>query len=155
MQNIYRAMAIAGILLLSGCNVGQQGKDSQLALVKTTNPKPIVTDGRRTPTWVEEIKREVSSYPELYDVAVVKGQEGTLVVYKVKHLHRFKMKQIEKDVTKFLEKKHPKEKFTVSSDYKIFLEAVRLDEKMKSPKFPKKKAEKRFKELVKMTEDTK
>jgi hypothetical protein len=156
MLNSYRVLMIASLLLLAGCNQDQQAKDSQLALVKTTNPKPVVTDGKKPPAWVEEIRQEVSSFPELYDVAVVKGKEGTIVVYKVKHLQRFKMKKIEKEVTKTLEKKHPKEKFTVSSDYKIFLEAIRLDEKMKSSKkYSEKDAEKRFNEIVEMTEDMK
>lgn len=54
-----------------------------------------------------------------------------------------------------LEEKHPKENFTVSSDYKIFLEAVRLNEKMKEGKLSHSKAEKRLEEIVKMTEDMK
>jgi hypothetical protein len=155
MRNTYQAVAIAGLLFLSGCNGSHQGKESQLALVKTTNPNPIVTNDQKSHAWVEKIKRQVSSSPEIYDVAVVKGKGATLVAYKVKHLHRFKMKKIEKNVTKTLEKKYPKENFTVSSDYKIFLEAVRLDEKMKSKNFSDKDADNRFKEIVKMTEDMK
>lgn len=65
------------------------------------------------------------------------------------------MKKIEKEVSKKLEKKYPKENFTVSSDYKIFLETVRLDERMKSAKFSHREAEKRFKEIVNMTDNKK
>jgi hypothetical protein len=88
-------------------------------------------------------------------VAVVKGKEATLVVYKVKHMQRFRMKQIEKDLTKKLEEKYPKEQFTVSSDYKIFLEAVRLVERKDNGNLSGKQAEKRLNEIVKMTSDMK
>lgn len=155
MYIILRLIVCIGLVLLSSCNQNEQAKDSQLTLMKTTNPNPLVTDKNKDTDSVEEIKKEVSSFPELYDVAVVKGKKDTLVVYKVKHLQRFRMKKIEKNVTQMLEEKYPKENFTVSSDYKIFLEAVRLDERMKSAKFSHKDAEKRFKEIVKMTEDLK
>lgn len=143
------------LLLLTSCSGNQSAKDSQMALIKTTNPSPVITAKGVKRNHVKEIKKDVSSYPHIYDVAVVKGKKDTLVAYKVYHLQRFRMKQIEKDVTKMLEKKYPKENFTVSSDYKIFLEAVRLDEKIKSSKMSSKKAEKRLESLVKMTEDIK
>ena len=155
MHIILRLIVLVFLAILSSCNQHQQAKDSQLALLKTTNPNPVMTESKKGSDGVEEIKKDVSSLPELYDVAVVKGKKDTLVVYKVKHMQRFRMKKIEKDVNKMLEKKYPKENFTVSSDYKIFLEAVRLDERMKSPKFSHKDAENRFKEIVKMTEELK
>ncbi|MGG3469852.1 YhcN/YlaJ family sporulation lipoprotein [Neobacillus pocheonensis] len=155
MHIILRLIVIVFLAILSSCSQNHQAKDSKLALLKTTNPNPVITDKKKNSDGVEEIKKDVSEMPELYDVAVIKGKKDTLVVYKVKHLHRFRMKQIEKNVNKMLEKKYPKENFTVSSDYKIFLEAVRLDERMKSKKFTHKDAENRFKEIVKMTEELK
>jgi hypothetical protein len=65
------------------------------------------------------------------------------------------MKKIEKNLNKNLEKKYPKENFTVSSDYKIFLEAVRLVERKNNGTLSDKQAEKRFNEIVKMTSDMK
>lgn len=153
MVYLYRLILFVGLLLLTACGTNQKVKDSQLALIKTTNPTPVVTDQNKKPNHVEEIKKDVSSFPEIYDVAVVKGQKNTLVAYKVKHLQRFRMKKIEKNVNKMLEKKYPKENFTVSSDYKIFLEAVRLDERMKEKKFSKKQAEKQLRRIIKMTKD--
>ncbi|WP_223592796.1 YhcN/YlaJ family sporulation lipoprotein [Neobacillus bataviensis] len=155
MHIIFRLIVLACFVILSSCNQHQQVKDSQLSLIKTTNPKPVITDKKSKRDSVTEIKKDVSSLPELYDVAVVKGKRDTLVVYKVKHLHRFQMKKIEKNINKMLEEKYPKENFTVSSDYKIFLEAIRLDERMKSSKFSHQDAEKRLKEIVKMTEELK
>jgi hypothetical protein len=155
MKTIHRWVIFACLIFLSSCNQNQQVKDSQLTLMKTTNPSPMVTQKNKSKDQVNEIEQEVSSFPELYDVAVVKGRKNTLIVYKVKHLYRFKMKKIEKDLNKLLEKKYPDENFTTSSDYKIFLETVRLDERMKSPEFTHQKAEKRFNEIVKMTKELK
>ncbi|GHH98448.1 sporulation protein [Neobacillus kokaensis] len=154
MFKISHLLLVTSIFLLAACNQNQEVKDSQLALMKTTNPGPVVTDSQGQ-NLGEKIKKDVSSYSQLYDVAVVKGNKNNLVVYKVKHLQRFRMKKIEKNVTKMLEKKYPDEKFTVSSDYKIFLEAVRLEEKIKSGKFSEKRAERRLQEIVKMTEEMK
>jgi hypothetical protein len=155
MKVIHYWILFACLLLLSSCSQNQQVKDSQLTLMKTTNPSPIVTVKNESKSQVKEIEQDVSSFPELYDVAVIKGKKDTLVVYKVKHLSRFRMKKIEKDINNMLEEKYPKENFTISSDYKIFLETVRLDEKMKTSKFSDQRAEKRFKEIVNMTKELK
>jgi hypothetical protein len=155
MVYIIRLMLSLSIFLMSSCGQGQNEKDSQLALMKTTNPNPTVTEKNSGQGKAENIEKEVESIDEIYDVAVVKGKKDTLVVYKVKHMHRFNMKKIEKDLNKILEKKYPKENFTVSSDYKVFLEAVRLVERKNNGKLSDKKAEKRFNEIVKMTSDMK
>ncbi|WHY02118.1 YhcN/YlaJ family sporulation lipoprotein [Neobacillus sp. DY30] len=155
MVYIIRVILSVCITLLVSCSQGQTEKDSQLALIKTTNPNPIVTEKNNGQEKVESIEREVESIDEIYDVAVVKGKNDVLVVYKVKHMQRFRMKQIEKDLTKRLEKKYPKEQFTVSSDYKIFLEAVRLVERKNNGSLSDKQAEKRLNEIVKMTSDMK
>jgi|SRR4051812_22763116 hypothetical protein len=155
MVYIIRFMLITCLLFMGSCSQEQKVKDSQLALMKATNPNPTVTVKNSGQDKVQNIEKEVSNFDEIYDVAVVKGKKATLVVYKVKHMERFKMKKIEKDLNKTLEENHPKENFTVSSDYKIFLEAVRLIERKNNGKLSDKKAEKRLNEIVKMTSDMK
>lgn len=155
MVYIIRVIFIVCVSLLVSCSQGQTEKESQLALMKTTNPNPTVTENNNDQDNVERIEREVESIDEIYDVAVVKGKEATLIVYKVKHMQRFRMKQIEKDLNKKLEEKYPNEQFTVSSDYKIFLEAVRLVERKGNGNLSDKQAEKRLNEIVKMTSDMK
>jgi hypothetical protein len=155
MIHIKRLIFLACLLLMSSCNQNQQIKDSQLALMKATNPTPLVTEQNSSHDDVKKIEKDVSDFEEIYDVAVVKGKKETLVVYKVKHMQRFRMKDIEKNLTKTLEEKYPKENFVVSSDYKIFLEAIRLNERMHTKKFSDKQAEERFKEIIKMTTDMK
>lgn len=145
------------IIVFSGCSSGQkkEAQDSNLALLKTTNPTPIATD--RTDltklSTADQIKEKVSKVPEIYDVAVVKGKKRTLVVYKVKHMKRFNMKKIEKNLKKKLKNSFPKEDITVSSDYKIFLEAVKLKEKMESTNISEKESEKQLKKIIAMKKE--
>lgn len=155
MVYIIRVITLVCVTLLVSCSQEQNDQKSQLALMKTTNPNPTVTEKNNGQEKVESIEREVENFDEIYDVAVVKGKKETLVVYKVKHMQRFRMKQIEKDLNKILEEKHPKEQFTVSSDYKIFLEAVRLIERKEDGSLSDKRAEKRLNEILKMTSDMK
>lgn len=142
------------LLGLAGCSQNES-KESETALIKKTDPNPVLIDENTKGNLdlVANIKEAIASYKEIYDVAVVKGKKDTLVVYKVKHLQRFHMKKIEKKIKEKLEKKFPDEKFTVSSDYKIFLEAVKLNEKMQKSDYSEKKANKRLKEIIKLKQE--
>ena len=66
---------------------------------------------------------------------------------------RFKMKSIEKELTEKLKSKYPEEKFTVSSDFKIFLETMRLRDKIQDSEFSEEKADKRLKEIIKLNNE--
>lgn len=139
---------------ITGCNQNEK-KDSESALIQTTNPNPTLLERNTSENLdlVASIEHDVESMKELYDVAIVKGKKDTLVAYKVKHLYRFSMKKIEKKLNDMLEDKYPQEKFTVSSDYKIFLEAVKLNEKMKDPNFTQEKANKELDEIIKLKQE--
>lgn len=142
--------------LLFGCGTkGDDSMQSELALMKTTNPSPSVLDQKteKNVDMAEGIKEEIENYKEIYDAAIVKGDKDILVAYKVKHMYRFQMKKIEKDLKKRLEKKYPDEKFAISSDYKIFLEAIRLQEKMRNPDFSRKEANKRLQKIIKLQQE--
>lgn len=150
-----QTIIFSSLFLLAGCG-GQKEEDSKLALIKTTNPAPmqIANHQPSKENSVAKIKRDISSFPEIYDVAVIQGKKDTLVAYKVKHLQRFRMKAIEGKINKLLEEKYPKENFSVSSDYKIFLEAIKLKERMKNPNFSEKEAEKRLQAIIKLKDET-
>ncbi len=137
--------------VLSACANTEDGHDSKLALLKTTDPSPVeLMNNPETDSIGHAVKRHIAEKEELYDVAVIEGKEDILVTYKVKHLERFHMKKIEKDMEKQLEEKYPDENFVLSSDYKIFLETVRLREKMDRGTISKKKAEKEFQDILKL-----
>lgn len=147
-------IAFLALLLIGGCSGSKE--NSGLALLKTTNPAPATIPNHKLSeeSSASKIKKDISSFPEIYDVAVVQGKKDTLVAYKVKHLQRFRMKAIEKKINKLLEKRYPNENFKVSSDYKIFLEAVKLKEKMNHPNYSAQKAEKQLQAIIKLKDET-
>lgn len=155
-MNHIKLMILTSLLLsiaLSGCNQSEAEEDSKLSLIKTTNPSPVQLTNEKEGNLARDIKKDVMKADEIYDVAVVTGKKDTLVVYKVKHLKRFQMKQIEKKITKQLEKKYPDEKFTVSSDYKIFMEALELKERAEDPNYSPEKSEKELQKIIKLKEE--
>jgi hypothetical protein len=153
-MKIYRLalfmLLIIMMITISGCNQSEEDQESRVSLIKTTNPKPIKIPNKQNENIAAQVKQDVKKYDEIFDVAVVQGKKDTLVVYKVKHFQRFRMKQIESNVTKELEIKYPNEKFTVSSDYKIFMEALKIKEHMKDPKYSTTKAEKDLEKIIKL-----
>ncbi|HEY9577900.1 MAG TPA: YhcN/YlaJ family sporulation lipoprotein [Pseudobacillus sp.] len=142
--------ALAAVILV-GCGFQEEREDSRLALLKTTNPEPIQIE--KNGASVEKIRKEVEKVQEIYDAAVIKGDHNILVAYKVRHLDRFQMKKIEKNLKERLEKEYKQEKFIVSSDYKIFLEAVRLREDIDAGKTTNKKADKRLHQIIKLKQE--
>jgi hypothetical protein len=152
-KSIQVIILLCGLLVFSGCNHSDSQENDDLALLKTTNPSPADINSKGSKDHVRQIKKDIASFPEIYDVAVLKGEKETLVAYKVKHMQRFKMKSIEKRMNKLLEKKYPDESFIVSSDYKIFIEAVQLREDMKKSNYPVKKAEERFEAITSLKEE--
>lgn len=153
-QFLILLMAVVLGSLLSSCN-DDGPREAGLSLMKTTHPKPISLkdDSQKENELVNDIERDVENFKELYDVSVIRGKNDVLVAYKVKHLERFHMKKIEKKITKLLEKNYPDENFTISSDYKIFLEAVELEENLKNPNYSKKKAEKKLQDIIKLKKE--
>ena len=101
---------------------------------------------------ITDVKKSVAKHEEIYDVVVVKKDKKILVAYKVKHLKRFHMKRIEKEVTEQLNEKFEGYDFIVSSDYKIFLELVRLNEMLKAKDVPEEKARKKYDEIISLHE---
>ncbi|MET3317182.1 UNVERIFIED_ORG: hypothetical protein ABIC97_000266 [Peribacillus simplex] len=145
------------VCLLAACSSKGDGKTENLALIKRTNPEPMDIingmDEKDEKGLISKVKETVANEDTIYDVIVVKNGKKIIVAYKVKHLKRFHMKKIEKNVTGKLEEKFPKYDFIVSSDYKIFLESLRLNEFLKEKEVPEKKAIKKFKEIEELQKE--
>jgi hypothetical protein len=142
------------LMVLAGCE--ESSPSSRGALFKKVDPAPLTitkNPDQLEQILVEQVKDEASSVKSIYDIAVIKGKKEILVAYKVKHMSRFRMKGIESDLNKILSDKFPDHTFTVSSDYKIFLEAIRLRDKMKNTDYSEKKADKRLKEIISLTNE--
>lgn len=147
-------LLILMLMVLAGCE--ESSPSSRNALFTKVDPAPLTitkNPDQLEQILVEQVKDEASSVKSIYDVAVIKGKKEILVAYKVKHMSRFRMKGIESDLNKILSDKFPDHTFTVSSDYKIFLEAIRLRDKMKNTDYSEKKADKRLKEIISLTNE--
>lgn len=156
LNTLLKAAIVATLFFVAGCayDDGKEHQESNSALIKRTNPPPIELKERNEEKSVAyQVRKEVSKIDEIYDVAVIEGDKNIIVAYKVKHLNRFNMKKIESDLTKKLEKKYPEDNFIVSSDYKIFLEAIRLKEDLDGDNLSNDEAAKRFKEIVKLKKE--
>lgn len=143
------------LFTLSGCDNKEGGKVDDLALIKRTNPEPMdIINGmdENGKGLITDVKKSVAKHEAIYDVIVVKKDKIILVAYKVKHLKRFHMKRIEKEVTEQLNEKFEGYDFIVSSDYKIFLELVRLNEMLKAKDVPEERARKKYEEIISLHE---
>ena len=155
-MKVLMVILIACLFITTGCMDTKTKGDANWALFKTTNPNPAaLNETSEEFAFSEEIHKFVLSFPEIYDAAIVVGEKQVLVAYKVKQMQRFKMKKIEKKLKKKLEKKFKDQnrKFTVSSDFKIFLEVVELNENLKDKKYSRKKAKKHFKKIIKLEKE--
>lgn len=140
-------------VLLFACSTVNDTPETRSSLVRTSNPNPIAVNNKDEKL-VGDIKKTALSIDGIYDVAVIKGEaKDCLVAFKVHHLERFRMKKIEKQLTKELQKQFKDLSFTVSSDFKIFLEAVRLNEKVEKENLSKEKKEKRLQEIIKLSRE--
>lgn len=150
-------LLLVALCMLTACSSQGDGKTENLALIKRTNPKPMDIingmDEEDEKGLISKVKETVANEDTIYDVIVVKNEKKIIVAYKVKHLQRFHMKKIEKNVTQHLEERFPKYDFIVSSDYKIFLESLRLNEFLKKENVPEKKARKKFKEIEELQKE--
>jgi hypothetical protein len=157
MKQASKAFAVLLLLAIStaGCSFGKTSPDSRASMIQSINPDPGATNDfdDKNVKLAEKVKKDIQSLDEIYDVAVIAGKEDTLVAYKVKHMKRFGMKRIEKEINKKLEKNYPGENFIVSSDFKIFIEAVELRERMKDPAYPEKKAEKQLQRIISLKKE--
>ncbi|WP_243298845.1 sporulation protein [Bacillus litorisediminis] len=152
-RTLFLGMLSLTIVSITGCAFeAPKEPDEQWSLVRTIDPAPQSID-YHSRSMAEKIEHDIEKLEDIYDVMVIKGKDETLVAYKVKHLERFHMKTIEKDLEKMLEDRYPDENFTLSSDYKIFLEAVKLKNKMKDPSFTEEQAEKEFQELLSLQKE--
>ncbi|NCU18926.1 YhcN/YlaJ family sporulation lipoprotein [Pallidibacillus pasinlerensis] len=150
----YSILFFCLIFILSACSSNQASEGSITALFTEVNPAPLsVEDSESRVEMAQKIREIILTFDDLYDSAIVLGKEDCLVAIKVRHTKRFRMKKIEKELKETLEKEFPNENFTVSSDYKIFLEAVRLKDKVKEENWPVDKREEQLQKIIKLSRE--
>ncbi|WP_062351963.1 YhcN/YlaJ family sporulation lipoprotein [Bacillus kwashiorkori] len=153
-KKLLYTIQICLLLFITACASKDDTEVSRNALIKTTNPPAEAVDNHpKQAGIVKEIKDTVLSFNEIYDTAIIKGEKETIVTYKVRQLQRFRMKKIEKNVKEKLEKKFPDEQFIISSDFKIFLETIRLQEKIRNNTLSEKKIENQLKKIITLSKE--
>ncbi|RFU63069.1 YhcN/YlaJ family sporulation lipoprotein [Bacillus sp. V59.32b] len=151
----YFLFSLTFLFMITGCAGNRDNQKEGMALIQRTDPPAMDI---RSVTYQkdgvpEKVKSEVVRIDGIYDVVAVQNGKDILVAYKVNHMHRFQMKKIEKNVNDRLKKKFKGYKFTVSSDYKIFLETVRLNNMLREKDVPEKKAKEKFQKIVKLQKE--
>jgi len=148
------SILISSTIILSGCQTEGGVEGEGISLLKTTNPPPYSLEDKDADREIaKNIKEKVEENKKIYDCIVIKGKKDVLVAYKVRHMYRFQMKKIEKDLLEELKDHFGNEKLTVSSDYKIFLEAYRLQKRARNEEITKEEAEKRLQEIIKLSQE--
>ena len=104
-------------------------------------------------SFASKVKETALELPEIYDVHVIKGKKESLVTYKVRHMQRFRMKRIEKELIEKLQEKFPDERFTVSSDFKIFLESTRLQKKIHNNEISEEEMEEKLQWIIQLSKE--
>jgi hypothetical protein len=137
------------IIPLSAC-VNHKKGEKPIALMNATTKVDLINGSNNDRELIEQVRKEILSIKPIYDVAIIKGKKETLIAYRVKHLHRFKMKKIEKEINERLEEEYPNEDFILSSDFKIFLETNRLINKTKQSNYSDEKANKDLQKIIKL-----
>lgn len=137
------------IIPLSACTNHTQG-EKPITLMNSTTKVELINETNHDLELLEQVRKDILAIKPVFDVVIIKGKKETLVAYKVKHLHRFRMKQIEKEINQVLEKKYPKEEFIISSDFKIFLETNKLITKTKQSDYSEEKANKDLQKIIKL-----
>jgi len=126
------------VFLLTGC-----------ALFEQVGPAEMVIEEDHQQL-VSTINTKLEETSELYDTIVIAGSEKIIVTYKVRHLNRFQMKAIEKELTKWLKEEFTDREIDVSSDYKIFLESYKLLQSWEKDSITSSEAEKKLEEIIKL-----
>lgn len=151
-KRLTMAAALVFVMVVGGCSGDSDSAEANKSLVSSVNQEPVYLGGYKQAP-IEKIDKTVEANNEIYDVAVVQKGKEILVVYKVKHLKRFRMKQIEKRIKDKLQSEYKDYSFIVSSDMKIFLEAVELIVHVRDENYPKKKAQKWFSDIVELQKE--
>ncbi|KIP21676.1 Sporulation lipoprotein YhcN/YlaJ [Anoxybacillus ayderensis] len=143
---------LISMFFLMSCAHEQKEQQQSLQQENITN---VSHDGSAKRSDQQQAKRAVDMLKEREDVkdaVAVEANGRLLVAYQVKHLHRFRMKQIEKEVGKALNEAFGK-KVIASHDLKIFWKTKALKEKIDTKNISEKEIEKEMTVIQKLSEE--
>ncbi|MGM7680903.1 YhcN/YlaJ family sporulation lipoprotein [Cytobacillus sp. Hm23] len=143
-------------IIASSCTMTEKesNEDNQMitklsSTSKERPPEQIVIDQ----TISQRVMKEIVKQDRITQAIAVNIDEEVVVAFKVKHVHRWFLADIEDKAKKALKKEFPDYKITVSRDLKIFIELTRLKKKINEDKLDKKKAEKELNDITLLSKE--
>lgn len=143
---------LMSIFLLMSCAHEQKEQKQSLQQEDMTNVSHNGSAKRSDQRHAEKAVQMLKAREDVKDAVAVQANGRLLVAYQVKHLHRFRMKQIEKEVGKALNEQF-REKVIASHDLKIFWETKALKEKLETKHMSEKQIEKEVTIIQKLSEE--
>lgn len=108
-------------IILTGCT-NNLNNEKKINVTKVTS-KETLNDQSIS----NHVKELLVKEKEVRDVKAVNTDKEIIVDAAINHMDRFQLKDIEKRLTKMVEKENPNHKVTLSTDKKIFLELEKLE----------------------------
>ncbi|MBA2874964.1 YhcN/YlaJ family sporulation lipoprotein [Thermaerobacillus caldiproteolyticus] len=151
----YVTMLMVVTLLIVGCAREKEIKQQSLQgtnMIKT-NRDGTAYSYKVNQSIAKQAVQHIKARKEVRDAVAVNTSKKLLVAYQVKHMHRFRMKQIKKDIEQQLKQLFPNHKIIVSSDLKIFWKTNELRDKINKDGMNEKQINKQIKKLKKLSEE--
>lgn len=145
-------LVLISVFFLMSCAHEQKEKNQSLQLENITNVSHNESAKRSDQQHAEKAVQMLKERQDVKDAVAVEANGRLLVAYQVKHMHRFRMKQIEKDIERMLNDTFDKQ-VIASRDLKIFWETKALKEKMETKNMSEKEIEKEVTIIQKLSEE--
>ncbi|RAK15344.1 sporulation lipoprotein YhcN/YlaJ [Anoxybacillus vitaminiphilus] len=140
--------------ILFGCAKEKENQQQSLQNFNITRTSTKETaDAHLNQTAAKQAVQRISQKREVKDVVAVNTKKKLLLAYQVKHLQRFRMKQIEKEVKEELENLFPDYDVIISSDMKLFWKTEELKRKLSKDGINEKEVNKQIKKLEKLSNE--
>ncbi|MCG6182579.1 YhcN/YlaJ family sporulation lipoprotein [Anoxybacillus sp. LAT_38] len=145
-------LVLISVFFLMSCAHEQKEQQQSLQQENITNVSHNGSAKRSDQQHAEKAVQMLRERQDVKDAVAVEANGRLLVAYQVKHLHRFRMKQIEKDVRNMLNDAFD-EKVIASHDLKIFWKTKALKEKIETKQMNEKEIEKEVTVIQKLSEE--
>jgi hypothetical protein len=154
MRKQFIVAMIVGLLIV-GC---AREKEEKQQSSQGTNMIKTSTDGTAHSYKVDQsvakqAVQRIKAREDVKDAVAVSTKDKLLLVYQVKHMYRFRMKQIQKDVKQQLKTLFPDHEVIVSSDLKIFWKTDELRGKIHKDGMSERKINRQIEKLKKLSEE--
>lgn len=154
LKHIKHIIILAGCLfMLAACtnkpinqNIKQQNNQG-LELNKINANSPVDQQS------ANRAKHLLNKYEEIKSVRAVNLDKQLLVGVQLKHHDRFNKNDIEKKITKDINKHFPDLKVTLSTDEKIHLEIKKLEQALQERKLSKKELADKIKKIISLSKE--